>query len=210
MARLRTVEGLTLGEIAARYGIGAERVRQLVNRHIYLTTGRLDAKAISEVAAQIRREKDTIAALALTDAILAAWCAGGKPESIARRLGLRKRSVKQVIDSALLVGGQDRRGVVGAAHVGSARECVQAKASLPGRPRKGHMHIDQQDIGVWLQQWLVATLQEIAEHFGISQATARRITDGLVAQGKLTVEAGRPGARGYPRRYEINIDGGDV
>lgn len=69
------------------------------------------------------------------------------------------------------------------------------------------MRLDPEDIGVWLQRRLVATLPEIAEHFEISQATARRMADGLVVQGKLTVEEGRPGACGHPRRYEINFDG---
>lgn len=57
MARLRTVEGLTLGEIAVRYGLSSSRVRQLINRHIYMATGRVDSRAISKAAAQIRREK---------------------------------------------------------------------------------------------------------------------------------------------------------
>lgn len=37
MYRLRTVEGLTLPEIGERYGIGAERVRQILNRTVRLT-----------------------------------------------------------------------------------------------------------------------------------------------------------------------------
>jgi DNA-directed RNA polymerase sigma subunit (sigma70/sigma32) len=36
MLRLRTVEGLTLREIGERFGIGAERVRQLLNHYFRL------------------------------------------------------------------------------------------------------------------------------------------------------------------------------
>jgi DNA-binding CsgD family transcriptional regulator len=41
MYRLRTVEGLTLAAIGKRFGVGPERVRQLINRHIHHTTGQI-------------------------------------------------------------------------------------------------------------------------------------------------------------------------
>lgn len=106
MHRLRVVEGLTLGQIGARFGLGAERVRQLINQHLYRRTGRrIDAKAISSAAAQIRREKDLAAAHAQAEAILAAWRAGEQPAAIAKRLGLRKGSVSAVIAGGRRAGG---------------------------------------------------------------------------------------------------------
>lgn len=46
------------------------------------------------------------------------------------------------------------------------------------------------------EQSSAATLREIAEQFDISQHSARRKEDGLVAQGKLTVEPGSRIERG--------------
>lgn len=34
MLRLRTEQGLTLAAIGARFGVGRERVRQIINRHL--------------------------------------------------------------------------------------------------------------------------------------------------------------------------------
>jgi hypothetical protein len=57
-----------------------------------------------------------------------------------------------------------------------------------------------------MSEKLIATLPEIAQHFDISDASARRKADGLVARGKLIVEEGRRGLHGWPRRYGINLD----
>lgn len=54
--RLRVSEGLTLRQIAQRFGIGPERVRQLLCRYVRQSTGRpVDAKAMSRAAAAVRR-----------------------------------------------------------------------------------------------------------------------------------------------------------
>lgn len=59
MFRLRTVEGLTLRAIAARFGIGPERVRQLINRHVREMTGRpADPAGLSQAAKATRRAAD--------------------------------------------------------------------------------------------------------------------------------------------------------
>lgn len=55
------------------------------------------------------------------------------------------------------------------------------------------------------EEKLIATLPEIAQHFEISEASARRKADGLVAQGKLIVEDGCKDDWS-PRRYGINLD----
>lgn len=63
----------------------------------------------------------------------------------------------------------------------------------------------QDAILTWMQaQKLVATLPEIAQQFQISEATARRKADGLVAQGKLILDEGRRGRGGWLRRYGVN------
>ncbi len=80
------------------------------------------------------------------------------------------------------------------------------------KARKRHVQVDQAAILAWLQEQRSATttLREIAEHFDISEHTARRKADGLVEQGKLTVE---PGSRiqrvsaATPRRYKALSDG---
>lgn len=77
----------------------------------------------------------------------------------------------------------------------------------PLTARKRHVQVEQPVILAWLREQGSATLREIAEHFEISQHSARRKADGLVVQGELTVEpgsrieAGRSGAT--PRRYAV-------
>jgi len=73
------------------------------------------------------------------------------------------------------------------------------------KPRKRHVRVEHDAILAWLgEQDGATTLHEIAKHFDISTATARRLADGLAAQGKLTVEPGSKLERGHgpsPRRY---------
>lgn len=98
MYRLRVVEGLTLRELGERFGIGPERVRQIVNRYARrMTDGPVNAKEMSETAAAVRRAKQLAQAQARAAELLVAWRAGAQPEQIARRFGLRSRSVTQVI-----------------------------------------------------------------------------------------------------------------
>lgn len=98
MYRLRVVEGLTLRELGERFGIGPERVRQILNRYLRrMTDGPANAKDMSETAAAARRAKQLSQAQAQAGELLAAWRGGDRPEQIARRFGLRSRSVAQVI-----------------------------------------------------------------------------------------------------------------
>jgi hypothetical protein len=98
MFRLRTVEGLTLGAIGERFGVGPERVRQLINRHVRQTTGRPpDPAGLSRDAKAIRRATDLARAQAHASGMLAAWRGGEDPEGIAKAFGLRVRCVRAVI-----------------------------------------------------------------------------------------------------------------
>lgn len=98
MLRLRTVEGLTLSAIAARFGIGPERVRQLINRQVRETTGRPpDPRGLSQAAKATRRAADLGHAQAQTQALIAAWRNGDDPQQLARTFGLRIRSAAEVI-----------------------------------------------------------------------------------------------------------------
>jgi hypothetical protein len=56
--------------------------------------------------------------------------------------------------------------------------------------RKHPVRIDAGAILAWIDERRCATLREIAEHFNISEGSARRKADGLVYVGKFTVIAG--------------------
>lgn len=73
-------------------------------------------------------------------------------------------------------------------------------------PRKPWVHTEQDAILRWMaEEKLIATRPELAQHFDISEASARRKADGLVARGKLIVEDGCRGLHGWPRHYGINL-----
>lgn len=77
MYRLRTIEGLTLAEIGKRFGVGPERVRQLINRHIHHTTGQIpNPGQISRTAAEIRRQAEMTRAQEHAVELLVAWREG--------------------------------------------------------------------------------------------------------------------------------------
>lgn len=98
MHRLRTVEGLTLSEIGERFGVGPERVRQLINRHIKHTTGQIpNPGQLSRTAAEIRRQAELARAQEHAIELLAAWRQGADPQQLARTFGLRVRCVRQAI-----------------------------------------------------------------------------------------------------------------
>jgi transposase len=98
MFRLRTVDGLTLSTIAARFGVGPERVRQLINRHVRETTGLPpDTAGLSRAAKATRRADDLARAQAHAHELIAAWREGEDPQRLARAFGLRVRCVSEVI-----------------------------------------------------------------------------------------------------------------
>lgn len=64
--------------------------------------------------------------------------------------------------------------------------------------RKPHVHVTQEAILEALLETGGGFLPDIAEYFRVSEGTVRRNCDGLVYQGKLTVE---PGHGRVPRYY---------
>lgn len=62
MLRLRVVEGLTLAEIGARFGVGQERVRQLLNLYFGMSGTPPAAKQHRHLATAKRRTDDLAAA----------------------------------------------------------------------------------------------------------------------------------------------------
>jgi transcriptional regulator with XRE-family HTH domain len=97
MYRLRTVEGLTLRQLAQRFHVSPERVRQLVYAYARATGGEQSTVAISRAATAARRMKDLARAEALAGELLAAWRDGAEPEQIAKAFDLRCRSVAEVL-----------------------------------------------------------------------------------------------------------------
>jgi Mor family transcriptional regulator len=98
MYRLHTVEGWTLNELARRYHVSRERVRQLLREYARERTGeRPSSRAISRMAAQARRERNLALARAHAQQILASWRSGEEPKEIACAYELGRRCVEQVI-----------------------------------------------------------------------------------------------------------------
>jgi DNA-directed RNA polymerase specialized sigma24 family protein len=98
MHRLRTEDGLTLREIGTRFGVGPERVRQLINRHIHQTTGAIpNPGQLSRTAAEIRRQAELARAQEHAVELLAAWRDGFAIQQLAQTFGLRVRCVRQAI-----------------------------------------------------------------------------------------------------------------
>jgi DNA-binding CsgD family transcriptional regulator len=124
MYRLRTEEGLTLAEIGKRFGVGPERVRQLINRHVKHTTGQIpNPGQISRTAAEIRRQAEIARAQEHAVELLVAWREGADIQQLAREFGLRVGCVRQAIQE--IAGSDDR-----AARAGALQE------NDSGRPRR--------------------------------------------------------------------------
>ena len=58
--------------------------------------------------------------------------------------------------------------------------------------RKQHVHVDQERYVYVLGEVGAARLDDIAGHLNVSEATARRKLDGLVAQGRARLLSERP------------------
>jgi transposase len=129
MYRLRTVEGLTLRELARRFHLSPERVRQLLNE--YVRTGADEwpsARAMSRAATAVRRARDLARAQAQAGELLAAWREGEEREQIAKAFGLRCRSVARVIRTE--ASSADRAARTQARR--RSRETAGEEASRPG------------------------------------------------------------------------------
>lgn len=98
MYRLHTAEGLTLVEIARRYHVSRERVRQLLREYVHASTGKWPSpRTLSRAAAEARRARNAVLAQAHARQIIAAWRTGKEPKEIAASLELQRGDVEQVI-----------------------------------------------------------------------------------------------------------------
>jgi predicted ArsR family transcriptional regulator len=70
------------------------------------------------------------------------------------------------------------------------------------RTRKRHVHVDQREMGGYVSMRDAVTLAEVIDAFEISETTARRHLDGLVAQNLLEVWPADPLA-GRERIYAV-------
>jgi Mor family transcriptional regulator len=96
--RLHTEEGWTLVEIACRYHVSRERVRQLLREYVHASTGKWPSpRAMSRTAAQARRTRKLALAQAHARHIMSAWRAGEELKEIAARFELGRRHVEQVV-----------------------------------------------------------------------------------------------------------------
>jgi predicted ArsR family transcriptional regulator len=71
---------------------------------------------------------------------------------------------------------------------------------MAGATRKRHVRVDPEKYVYVLDEVAAARLDDIAEHLSVSEATARRRLDGLVAQGRIRLLHERP--REYGRLDE--------
>ncbi len=90
IVQIRTLReaGYSLDEIAARFGITRERVRQILRAH-----GAPDP----ELVAEARRQRAALLAESRVDELLALWRAGHEPGSAASSLGLQTAACKSTI-----------------------------------------------------------------------------------------------------------------
>jgi transposase len=90
IVQIRTLReaGYSLDEIAARFGVTRERVRQILRAH-----GAPDP----ELVAEARRQRAALLAESRVDELLALWRAGHEPGSAASTLGLQTAACKSTI-----------------------------------------------------------------------------------------------------------------
>jgi hypothetical protein len=98
MLWLYTVEGLTLAEIACRFRVSPERVRQLLCAYVHASTGVSGSpRELSGMAARARQARKLALTWTHADEIVAAWRAGAEPAEIAVGFDLGRRRVELVI-----------------------------------------------------------------------------------------------------------------
>ena len=154
--RLHTAEGWTLNELARRYHVSRERVRQLLHEYARDSTGEpQSSRAISRMAAQARRERNLTLARAHRQQIFAAWRAGEEPKEIACTYELGRRCVEQVIREQ--VTPEDRAA--------RARAQRLAKAGLGRKPSA------EQAVRYVLERQPNATAVDLAIATGFSYGT---------------------------------------
>lgn len=185
--RLRTAEGLTLTEIAARYHIAKERVRQLLWEYERAQHGRTPStRAITEAAKAARAARKLALARAHAGQIIRAWRTGEEPKEIAKAFELGQRRVEQVIRERATPEDRAAR-----AH---ARRL--AKAGLNQKPSA------EQAVTYALERLPNATAAELAVASGFSYGTTTVALRKLERSGKARrTFGGQPGGRRRPDQW---------
>ncbi len=113
MHRLRTVDGWSLEEIANRFNVTRERVRQILHKYLGMSGTPPAAKAHIAVRRKANgaRRRAEMYAQANTKAhqVIAAWKHGDDPRDIADRLRLTTASVTEVIRNRASVADRAAR-----------------------------------------------------------------------------------------------------
>ncbi len=97
MLRLRVVDGLTLAEIGARFDVGQERVRQLLNLYFGMSGVPPAAKRHRRVVTAKRRADDLAAARGQQAQIIAAWRSGLEIRDLVQGFDLHRGAVEEII-----------------------------------------------------------------------------------------------------------------
>lgn len=187
--RLRTVEGWTLTEIAARYHIAKERVRQLLREYEHAQHGRTSStKAITETAKAARAARKLALARAHAGQIIRAWRTGEEPKEIAKAFELAQWRVEQVIREKATPEDRATR----------ARARRLAKAGLNQKPSAG------QAVKYALERQPNATAAELADASGFSYGTTTVALRKLERSGEAKrTDGGRPNGRRRLDRWSV-------
>lgn len=185
--RLRTVEGWTLNEIAARYHIAKERVRQLLREYERAQHGRTSStKAITEAAKAARAARKLALARAHAGQLIRAWRTGEEPKEIAKAFELGQWRVEQVIREQATP--EDRAARVRARRL--------ARAGLNQKPSA------EQAVKYALERQPNATAAELAAASGFSYGTTTVALRQLEHSGKAKRTCGgQPGGRRQPDQW---------
>lgn len=187
MYRLHVVEGWTLVEIAQRYHVSRERVRQLLFEYVLATTGkRPPSRVMGRAAAQARRARKLALVQAHARQIVAAWRAGEQASEIAVRFGLGRRLVEQVIREEATP--KDR--------------AARKRAQLLAKPEPGGKPSSERLVMRALVSRPGATASELAAVTGLSYGTTTVALRKLERLGKAARAKGNyRDRRRLPRRW---------
>ena len=135
--------GDTFGEIAARFGLSTERIRQIV-----AAAGTVDRST----ARRARMARDRLAAQERRGEVLAAWRAGAAPAKIAADVGLPRKCIEAVMREHLTAAdrsarrralGADRNGALrrhsDAQLLAAVREAARREGEVPTGKRYGEI-----------------------------------------------------------------------
>lgn len=191
MYRLHTVEGWTLVEIARRYHVSRERVRQLLYEYARASTGeRTSSRTMSKTAARARRARKLALAQAHARQVIAAWRTGEEPKGIAARFELGRRCVEQVIRTEATIGDRVVR----------ARARRMAKAGLEHQPSSEQLVMHA------LASCPDATASELANAAGLAYGTTTVVLRKLEQEGEAARARGSyVDGRRLPDRWTLSV-----